>query len=95
MCWETDRSRHFIITDVRAIDLESFKVSMAGFLGIGIIVQSLVKIPASWSVHALTTVLGMPSGPAAFLLSGTSSPHAPEEREVECWSQGEAVTSCV
>lgn len=56
---------------------------MAGFLGMGTMIEAfrhvgtvacvrerlkiLVRIPASWSAHALITAPGIPSGPAAFL----------------------------
>ena len=56
---------------------------MAVFLGMGTMIEAfrhvgmvacvrerlkiLVRIPASWSAHALITAPGIPSGPAAFL----------------------------
>ena len=56
---------------------------MAGFLGMGTMIVAfrhvgtvacvrerlkiLVRIPASWSAHALITAPGIPSGSAAFL----------------------------
>ena len=65
---------------------------MAGFWGIGMMIEAfrhvgtvacvkerlmiLVRIPASWSAHALITTPGILSGPAAFL--GFT---APGERE--------------
>ena len=83
MWYRTNFSKHFMITDVSAIGLQLPRSSETGFLGTGMLVADfrhegmmafdremlkiLMKIPASWSAHAWSTLLGAPSGPAASL----------------------------
>ena len=87
---------------------------MVGFLGIGMMMQafrhvgtvacvrnrlnSLVRIPVSWSAHTLTTAPRMLSSPAAFLgftAFRLNSPSVPGERGEGCLTLGEAVCAGV